>query len=665
MIEFINAVRKEVTSHSSILKKNILPNLTVSKLLVIIIMGLSLGLSLVNIRTIGDANAYYTAAVKSMLQSWHNFFFIAAEPGGGVSVDKPPLGLWVEALFGYAFGVNGLALAIPNILAGMLDIPLLYVIMKRYMGELAGVVAALVMTLTPIFVATHRHNTLDGMLVFILLLSAWAFVNATEAETRQLHWLLLGGFLIGVGFNIKMMQALLPVPALYALYFLGSHEKWLRKVFNLFLASLLFAVVSPSWVVIVDRVPADQRPFVGSTVSNRVMELIFDYNAAKRIFDPNALPASDTQATQEVQNLPPLPRFNGSSVSYIQQTGKPGIFRFFIPPLSRQMSWLLPFALISVVLALIGARVKLPVESAIHKALILWGGWLLTCLVFFSIISGIFHPYYIMIAVPAFCAMVAVGYTLLWNWGAEKKWRGILLLLSALVTLLFQYMVMEQFKDRSYLSVAAGVLLVIGGILMFTRRRSAYLAVLSAMLIVPAYWSMMTAFSNANQTFPTAYQGGTQTIGSTFVENDPNLSANQRILAYLQSNTQDVKYLVAVPSALQGMPLVLTSERPVFYMGGFSGLDHVVDAQGLKEMVARGQLRYILYAEFFRRPGGSGRGNVDVLKWLKSSCYVVPEFENVIVYTRRPAQPDDNKVLSEDVLTAGPRNDFLTLYLCP
>jgi len=458
------------------------------------------------------------------------------------------------------------------------------------------------------------------------------------------------------------LQALLPMPAMYALYIFGSHEKWLRKFLNLFLATLLFAVVSLAWVVAVDRVSADRRPFVGSTVSNRVMELIFDYNAAKRIFDPNVIPAGDTQ---DIQNLPPLPRFNGSGISYVQQTGKPGIFRFFIPPLSRQMSWLLPFALISILLAVFGSRVKLPVESAIHKSLILWGGWLLTCLVFFSIISGIFHPYYIMIAVPAFCATVGVGYTLLWNWGVERKWIGIILFLAAAVTLVFQWVTIQQFKDRTYLSGAAGLLLIIGGMLMFTRRRSAYLTVLSAMMIIPVYWSMMTAFSNANQTFPTAYQGGDQRIGSTFVENDPNLSANQRIIAYLQSNTQDVKYLVAVPSALHGMPLVLTSERPVFYIGGFSGLDHVIDAQGLKEMVAEGELRYILYAEFFRRPGGSGRGDTEILKWLKSSCYIVPEFESVIVYTRRPARPDDNNILSEDVFTSGPRNDFLTLYLCP
>jgi len=649
----------EFSSQSSILKKNVLPNLTVSRLLVISFMALALGLFLYNIRSVGDANAYYTAAVKSMLQSWHNFFFIAAEPGGSVSVDKPPLGLWIEAVFGLIFGVSGFSLSIPNILAGVLDIPLLYIIVKKYMGELAGVVAALALTLTPNFVATHRHNTLDGMLVFVLLLAAWAFVQATEMG--QLRWVLLGGFLIGIGFNIKMMEALLPMPALYTLYLFSSHEAWPRRVINLLLTTVLFVAVSLSWAIVVDRIHADQRPFVGSTTSNKVMELIFDYNASKRIFAPQA---SDSK---NVQDLPPLPIFNGSGVSYKQQTGKPGVFRFFIPPLSRQMSWLLPFALISILLAAFGSRIKVPVESAIHKSLILWGGWLLTCLVFFSIISGIFHPQYIMVAVPALCATVATGYTLLWNWGAKRKWIGVLLILATAATLAFQWFAIQQFKDRTYLTIMAGILLIAGSLLMIFRRRSAYLTILLAMLIAPAYWSMMTAITNADQTFPTVYQGGTRSLGSTFVQNNPNLSANQRILAYLQSNTQDVKYLVAVPSALQGTPLVLTSERPVFYLGGFSGLDHVIDAKGLKELVAKGDLRYILYAEFFRRPAGTGRGDPEILTWLKDSCYVIPGFNKVIVYTRRPNQlgslDDNNQIDNSNVRR--PRNDYLTLYLCP
>ena len=86
-----------ITPQPSFLKKNIFLGLTISTVLVIVIMAFSFGLHMYNIESIGDANAYYTAAVKSMLMSWSNFFFVAAEPGGSVTVDKPPLGLWIEA----------------------------------------------------------------------------------------------------------------------------------------------------------------------------------------------------------------------------------------------------------------------------------------------------------------------------------------------------------------------------------------------------------------------------------------------------------------------------------------------------------------------------------------------------------------------------------------
>jgi 4-amino-4-deoxy-L-arabinose transferase-like glycosyltransferase len=202
--------------------------LTPAVLIVVAIMLLSTVLHFSNLSAISDANAYYTAAVKSMLQSWHNFFFVAAEPGGSVSVDKPPLGLWIEAAFAAVLGVSGFAVSLPNILAGIFSIPILYHLVKKYLGTLAGLIAGLVVAITPVVLATDRNNTMDGMLVFTLLLAAWAFIKA--AESGKLSWLLLGGVMVGLGFNIKMMQAFLPLPAFYALYFFGSKVKWGRKL---------------------------------------------------------------------------------------------------------------------------------------------------------------------------------------------------------------------------------------------------------------------------------------------------------------------------------------------------------------------------------------------------------------------------------------------------
>ena len=167
-------------------------------------------------------NTYYAATVQSMLTSWHNFFFASFEPGGSVTVDKPPLGLWIQAVSAYFLGVNGFALALPQALAGVLSILLLYTMVKRQFGTWAGLIAALLLAITPVTVSTERNNTIDGLLVFVLLLATWAFLRAVRLG--RFRYLLLGVFLIGLGFNIKMLQAFMPLPALYALYLLGKNR---------------------------------------------------------------------------------------------------------------------------------------------------------------------------------------------------------------------------------------------------------------------------------------------------------------------------------------------------------------------------------------------------------------------------------------------------------
>ena len=716
-----------IPTQSSFLKRKLFFGLTISTVLVLVIMTFSFGLHMYNIEAIGDANAYYTAAVKSMLQSWSNFFFVAAEPGGSVTVDKPPLGLWIEAVFAYFLGVSGFSVSLPNILAGVFGIPLLYAMVKKYMGELAGLIAAFVMAITPVFVATNRNNTMDGLLVFFLLLAAWAFIKATESG--KLTWLLLGAFIVGLGFNIKMMQAFLPLPAFYALYFFGSKEAWLRKMVNLGIATVLLVAVSLSWAVIVDLTPADSRPYIGSSDNNTVMGLIFGHNGVSRLGStggpgggtPPSAPMAGTDSDQRIQPqqgtrqgppqqaldacassaqgdacsftqqngntingsciTPPnqsvlacapqgmTPQQNGQSplvggpngqgggTQFSQETGEPGVFRFFTQPLSKQMSWLLPFALLSILIALFGSRLKLPIESGVHKSLLLWGGWLMTCVVFFSVVSGIFHSYYAIMLAPALGAMVGIGFSQLWSWGRDRNWAGILFILMSAITLGFQYFAMDQYGENLWWMIPAGILFVVGIILMvaYSGKRLAYVTILSAMLIIPMYWTVMTVASNPNINLPTAYSGSNQQDGlrPAMQGAGPVSNLNEKLLNYLDVNTQGVEYLVAVPSSQQGSSLVLATGRPVLYMGGFGGQDEVVTAEDLSTMVANGELRYVMY-------GGDRGGKQDIANWLSTSCSVVQEFSQL--NTGDPQMPQREN--QSQGLGGGGPDQGTTLYLC-
>ena len=73
-----------------------------------------------------------------MLRSWHNFFFVAADPNGLITVDKPPLGLWLQALSAKIFGFAPLSLLVPEGVCALLAVALLYFIVAPRFGKVGG-----------------------------------------------------------------------------------------------------------------------------------------------------------------------------------------------------------------------------------------------------------------------------------------------------------------------------------------------------------------------------------------------------------------------------------------------------------------------------------------------------------------------------------------------
>lgn len=648
-------------------------------LAIIAIMILSATLHLWDIESIGDSNTYYTAAVESMTQSWHNFFYASAEPGGSVTVDKPPLGLQIETLFALVFGVSGFSTVLPNILAGIFSVPLMYHLVKKHFGALAGIVAALVVAATPVVFAADRNNTQDGLLTFFLLLAAWAFIKAVESGRAR--WLFLGAVIVGLGFNIKMLQAYLPVPAFFALYFFGAKVGWFKKFSLAFAALTVMAAVSLSWALIVDSVPADERPYIGSSHDNTVMGLITGHNGTARLFggrgpnqqaprsgpfdgaqgEPQAGPAFDGPDGFNPNASPDNPNGQVSANDGPQaqggpmfswETGAPGVFRFFQPPLAAEMSWLLPFALFSLVVIALQSRIKLPVESGAHLGLLLWGGWLMTCVVFFSMVSGIFHSYYVVMLAPALGGVVGGGFGALWQKQAEgialsggssesrdpqskgHARSGWWLTLGVAATVAFQIFLAWEYGVNAIWMPLAFVLVALATVLLFVQlfkarnllSRAVFCLLLSAMLIIPLTWSALTVADGTGANLPAAYgvsggPGGRAPVGAKNAApaQAPGDNASDAMLEFLQANTQGMKYLLAVPSSGMGARYVIATGRPVLYMGGFGGNDNVVSAEDLAQLVAEGKLRYVLF--------GGGQGNKqEISSWLQSSCAAVKEF---------------------------------------
>src|SRR6516164_9228505 len=99
---------------------------------------------------------FYDAAVRSMSLSFHNFFFGAFEPGASVSIDKPPVDLWLQVISVKLLGFSSTTLKLPEALAGTATVVLLYASVRRLWGSAAGMAAALAIAVLPVEVITSR-----------------------------------------------------------------------------------------------------------------------------------------------------------------------------------------------------------------------------------------------------------------------------------------------------------------------------------------------------------------------------------------------------------------------------------------------------------------------------------------------------------------------------
>lgn len=614
---------------------------------IVLIVLLAAWLRFSNLDSIGYGNHYYTATVKSMLQSWYNFFFVSAEPGGSVSVDKPPLGFWIQAVSAYFLGVNGFAVVLPEIIAGLLSVVLIFHLVRRSFGASAGLLAGLSLAITPVVVATDRNNTIDSLLILTLLLAAWSWIKAVE--TNRMRYLLIGAALVGIGFNIKMLQAFLPLPAFIVMYFLGGREKITRKIFKLAMAGILLVAISLSWITIVDLVPADQRPYVGSSNDNSEWTLAIGYNGLSRLFGMGRNRGGPLARPANPGNLPVQPRPNqtlprvGNTPGQINPAnppvnlggvnrpgggmmnfGQPGALRLLLGPLSKEASWLLPLNLLGLITLLVIGKITWPLDER-RQAAVLWGGWMLTAGVFFSIAS-FFHEYYLAMLGAPMAALVGIGLNDLWKFLQKKKWLGALtLVLLAIATLALQWNIAKSFlADLSWLPrvwavAGAGGIAVIISILVnkHVLQISGVVLVITALLITPALWSAWTMqYSSVNQSLPAAFNGTTREL-----QNRGGLQVNQALLRFLQANTQGMEYLMAVPSSMQGADYVLATGRPVLYMGGFNGSDAVVSNEDLEYLVEAGRLRFIYFA-----PGGNYLRQNEIQNWVDTHCRSVNRF---------------------------------------
>ncbi|MGG2088706.1 glycosyltransferase family 39 protein [Priestia aryabhattai] len=495
-------------------------------------------LNLFKIWTDEYANAYYTAAVKSMLQSFHNFFYASFDPGGYVTIDKPPVVFWIQTISAKIFGFHGWSVILPQALAGLGSVLLLYVLVKRTFGVWAGRFAALAMALTPIVPAVSRTNNIDSMLVFTLLVATWMLFRAVR--TAKFGWVLAAFAMIGVAFNMKMLQAYMVLPAFYVFYVVATKITWKKKIAFLTTATALMLAVSVSWAVVVDSTSADKRPYMGSSQTNSVLELAFGYNGINRLTGNTSVTGSShkqpAQAQQQTASSETKQTSNsnaessqssnqgksssskkmqapgGGNQNGMFNTGNPGPFRLFQKGLSDQISWLLPFVIFSIVGLFAGVKFKGPYTTK-QKESLFWLAWLLPVAVFFSI-AGFFHQYYLIMLAPPIAAFAGAGAVALWSMYKQRNgWKSWLLPGGILTTAALQVYIMSPYVSSIDVAPIAGVgaLGVILALVLAVRKErknsvTNYLGVAAmvVLLAMPAYWAMTPIIYGGNSMLPAA-----------------------------------------------------------------------------------------------------------------------------------------------------------------
>jgi 4-amino-4-deoxy-L-arabinose transferase-like glycosyltransferase len=555
-----------------------------------------------NLSRNGIGNVYYAAAVKSGVESWKAFFFGSLDPGSFITIDKPPAALWVMELSARIFGFSSWSILLPQALAGLTTVMVLYHLVRRWFGEPAAVLASLGLALTPVVVVIFRFNDPDAFITLLLVLATCACWHAIESgKTRGL---VLSGLLLGLAFLTKSLDAFLVVPALGLSYLCFGPPRLARRIGQLGWGAMALVVSSGWWVAVVELWPKGARPYIGGSTNNSVVNLIFGYNGISRITGSGPVIFAD---------------------------GGQGLFRMFDFELGGQISWFLLLAIVGVVggFCLTRGRARTDRDRA---GFVLWGGMFLTYFAVFDDARGLFHPYYTVVMAPAVAALAGAGSLALWQLGRRSlRWAWVLPMTIVLSVLWSDELLVRSPSYGTWLGLTAGIAGVAAAFALFmTLTRplwpswcgvAAGTMAAAAILAGPLAYSL-TSVNNVTTSPATA--GPVGATRSSSARSDDTVS--QRLVNYLEQHRGSATYLVAVTGSTTAAPFVLQSGQPVIAMGGYLGWDPTPTLGVFRHLVATGMVRYVYATKGFGATnfGETNVESVAIDHWVTRHAHVVP-----------------------------------------
>jgi 4-amino-4-deoxy-L-arabinose transferase-like glycosyltransferase len=548
---------------------------------------------------------YYAAADRSMSMSWHDFIFGAFDPAGTMTVDKLPGALWLQALSVRAFGMHTWAIILPQVIEGILTVLVLYRAVARLAGPAAGLIAALVLAVSPATVALNRENISDSLLILLLVLAADAVSGAIAVGVRRpggiLGRLILAGFWVGLAFQAKDIEAWMALPALGLAYLLSGPGPVLRRAGQLAVAGVVVALVSLSWMTAVSLVPAADRPYVDGSHDNSVFAQVFSYNGFARFGDQTPL---QVRAAQLNPGTPlPVPARAAD--------------RLLDGALGRDTGWLVPAAAVVAVWG-IASRRRQPRGDPLRACFILWGGWLVTFFVVFTAITTLW-PYYAAALSPAVAAIIGAGVAAARSRERVPVSRTIGLAVIVAGTAAYAgWLVSSSGGAPGWLVpaiIAVGIVATGVIVCSLVRPRSvpfalALAAGLVAVALAPAVASVSLA-AHSESAFDTPFESARVQEDVALGLGKQAVVALQDTIPFWQDAANGTPYLMAAQSALLPSAIIYDTGLEAVPIGGFDGTTPSPTLAQLQADIRHGLLHLVWISSAATDPR---------LQWVTTHC---------------------------------------------
>lgn len=583
-----------------------------------------------NISVNGMGNDFYAAAVQAGSRSWKALLFGSLDAGNFITVDKPPVSQWVMAFSAQIFGFSSTSMLVPEVLMAVASVALLYAAVRRISGQHAALLAGAALALTPVAAMMFRFNNPDAVMVLLMTAAAYCAVRAVESHGAR--WMALAGVALGFAFLAKMLEGLMDMPAIGLVYLVAAAVPWRRRLLHL-LGSLVAFLVSSGWFVVLTLLwPASSRPYLAGSTDNNFMNLVLGYNGFGRVLGRNHMGRPD-----------PHPDPDPAAAAAAQHHGgwgnqAHGLPRLFSGEFGFEISWLLPAALLAVVLVLI-SRGRAPRTDIVRAGTILFGTWLVIDGLVLSFMKSMVHPYYCMSLAPAAAAMFAIGIAEMWRRRDDRL--GQLGLTAMLLSSgVWGWWLLG--RNAAWLPPLRWTILVVTVLstvaLMWALRagkRTMVVGAMAAALIGGLAGS--TAYSLA--TIGQPHIGGGPSVGPADGDDGPGgghgwFTDSPELDAMLRAT--DTLWSAAMNRSGAAATLELSTNTSIMAIGGFTGSDPVPSLEQFKVYVGNGDLTYYVLPD----PKGHGGGffgnesHSDISDWVKAN-FTATKLDGVTVYDLR------------------------------